>query len=83
MPTQIWHRYNLLRGDPILDEHPSPSDLEAYCSGSAPKALIQEINEHVADCEQCTLAVINSVRDTARKTQQRIISVLFGFSWPS
>ena len=38
-------------------EHPTPAMIDAYCMGAITDATIRQIEEHLADCPECSLVV--------------------------
>jgi hypothetical protein len=43
--------------------HPALGDIEQYCAnGEAPPELIERVEKHLADCRECSLLMVRTVR---------------------
>jgi hypothetical protein len=44
--------------------HPSDEDLHIFSIGEPSPELIQRVEEHIHDCDQCSLTVVRLVRES-------------------
>ena len=52
----LWHL-----GTMIMTAHPTDDDMNAYCASGAGERE-EEIDEHVNDCRECRLKMVQTVR---------------------
>jgi hypothetical protein len=51
--------------------HPSDEELQTFSAGKPSEELLKRVENHIRDCDQCSLAVARLVRESMRDAKPR------------